>query len=633
MPRQLTSTTTLDNLKREARRWLNALRQNDAAAHERFQRAYPKHAGEPVLRDLQHALACEFAFENWKELKSAIQREAVSRTIETYQQAAQHFVDAYKGDIGALENLNHFYKRVFDLNDLKAEIWRRDYAFRQRSSRVPENYFPLAEAQLLLAQDAGFGSWEKLLRALEEGRPPQGAPYVLDTKKNGIGSRRRMSESDWDQLIGVMKERRIPRLTANGMMTDAALAKIAKLDFVTSLDLGGSRELSDDGLLQLAQMPQLQRLNLSEYPGGKLTDRGMEVLRHLPALREFEMTWQSGITDQGGSNLRFCDQLEIVDLMGSPTGDGVVEALQGKAKLRRLSTGRLLTDAAIPLLHQFPQMKTKTGMGFRLLLDGPITNAGLAMFAGLDGVTELDLFWHVSQITTDGFVHLRQMSNLEFLGCDGKLSDDIAMRHMGMLPKLKRVRIQESIASDDGFEALAKSQTIENVWGRVSPHFGNRGFLAFSKMPRLRTMGIGCRNVDDAVLSTLPEFPALRELTPIDFNDDGFKHISRCAMLERLSCMYCRETGDAATEALGELSIRFYHAGLTQITDYSLEVLGKMKSLEQVELYECLKITDAGLPFLAKLPRLQEVHLDGLPGVTLNGTRVFLPQVQVYYSA
>jgi hypothetical protein len=57
-----------------------------------------------------------------------------------------------------------------------------------------------------------------------------------------------------------------------------------------------------------------------------------------------------------------------------------------------------------------------------------------------------------------------------------------------------------------------------------------------------------------------------------------------------------------------------------------------MESLEQVDLYECMKITDAGLSFLARLPRLREVHLDGLPGVTLKGSEVFRPGVQVFYS-
>jgi hypothetical protein len=632
MQRKLTSATTLDNLKRESRRWLKALREGDPAARERFELAYPKHTGAPVLRDVQYALAREHGLNNWKELKLAVQQAAASRSAAAYEQAARDFVDAYRGDAAALDRLNRHYGRSFSFADLKAEIWRRDYAFRQRSSRVRENYFPIEEARTIIAQDAGFGSWEKLMDAAASGAAPQGAPFVLDTRDNRIGPRRRMSPRDWDELTGVMKERRIPALDANGQMTDEALARIAGLHFLTSLNLGGSRELTDDGLLHLARMPQLEQLDLSEYPGGKLTDRGLEVLRHLPNLRRFQMTWQSGITDRGVANLRFCDRLEDVDLMGSPTGDGAVEALQGKPNLHRLSTGRLLTDAGISLLRNFPLLRNAADPRAKLLIDGPFTNAGLAALAGLDGVVDLDLFWHVDRITTDGFAHLVRLPNLMALGCDGKLSDDVALAHIAALPRLKRLRIQESAATDGGFAALATSQSIESIWGRVCPNFGNRGFLAFSKMPALRSLGIGCGKVDDAALAVLPEFPALRELTPIGFQDAGFRHIGRCRNLERLTCMYCRETGDAATEHISGLSIRHYYAGLTQITDRSLEILGAIESLEQVDLYECLKVTDAGLPFLARLPKLREVHLDSLPGVTLEGTKIFRPGVYVYYS-
>ena len=141
-------------------------------------------------------------------------------------------------------------------------------------------------------------------------------------------------------------------------MTDSVLSRVAELEHVTSLNLGGSRQLTDDGLLQLARMPQLRQLDLSEYPGGNLTDRGLEVLRHLPELRRFEMTWQRGITDAGVSHLRFCDRLEHVNLMGSPTGNGAIAALQGKPHLSHFSSGRLVTDEAIPLLHNFPLLKT-----------------------------------------------------------------------------------------------------------------------------------------------------------------------------------------------------------------------------------------------------------------------------------
>jgi hypothetical protein len=48
----------------------------------------------------------------------------------------------------------------------------------------------------------------------------------------------------------------------------------------------------------------------------------------------------------------------------------------------------------------------------------------------------------------------------------------------------------------------------------------------------------------------------------------------RCRKLERLTCIYCRETWDAATEPILELAIKYYYAGLTQITDRSLEILG-----------------------------------------------------------
>src|SRR5262249_14258853 len=176
MQRKLTSTTTLDNLRLQARRWLKALREDNTEARERFERIYPKHTGTPVLRAVQYALAREHGFENWKELKLAVQQSAKSRTRAGYEQAARDFVDAYKGAGAAVERLNRHYGRSFSFADLKAEIWRRDYAYRQRSSRVPENYFPIEEAQVIIAQDAGFGSWEKLMDALAAGAPPQGAP-------------------------------------------------------------------------------------------------------------------------------------------------------------------------------------------------------------------------------------------------------------------------------------------------------------------------------------------------------------------------------------------------------------------------------------------------------------------------
>ncbi len=72
MNRKLTPQSTLENLKREAKRWLAALRTNDAEARARFDRASPNVSGDPTLRDVQHALAREHGFAGWTGLKDQL---------------------------------------------------------------------------------------------------------------------------------------------------------------------------------------------------------------------------------------------------------------------------------------------------------------------------------------------------------------------------------------------------------------------------------------------------------------------------------------------------------------------------------------------------------------------------------
>ena len=153
-------------------------------------------------------------------------------------------------------------------------------------------------------------------------------------------------------------------------------------------------------------------------------------------------------------------------------------------------------------------------------------------------------------------------------------------------------------------------------------------------MPTLRGIGISCKHVNDASLSALPSFPVLRQIMPMDVPDAGFRHVGRCENLEALWCMYCRETTDSATEHIEQLSrLKTYYAGMTQITDRSLEILGRMKSLEQLEFWGCQGITDVGLSNLSALPLLREITVSGSPGVTPDVVAAFPANVYVKYSA
>ena len=72
MSRALTSGTTLDQLKREAKQWLKALRTGDPEARARLLREHPSAPADAGLRHVQHALAREFGVPSWARLKALV---------------------------------------------------------------------------------------------------------------------------------------------------------------------------------------------------------------------------------------------------------------------------------------------------------------------------------------------------------------------------------------------------------------------------------------------------------------------------------------------------------------------------------------------------------------------------------
>lgn len=79
MGRALTPKTTLENLRKDAKRWLKAVRAGDTKARTRLVQAWSGAPAEPSLRDIQHALAHEYGVESWVALKAALDDLAIDR--------------------------------------------------------------------------------------------------------------------------------------------------------------------------------------------------------------------------------------------------------------------------------------------------------------------------------------------------------------------------------------------------------------------------------------------------------------------------------------------------------------------------------------------------------------------------
>ena len=92
--------TTLDTLRKSAKRWLKALRDGDPAARARLARAWPEAPERPTLRDVQHALARERGHQSWIALTRASEATPADAGHPTCRKYNDEYTQAQSVDEG-----------------------------------------------------------------------------------------------------------------------------------------------------------------------------------------------------------------------------------------------------------------------------------------------------------------------------------------------------------------------------------------------------------------------------------------------------------------------------------------------------------------------------------------------------
>jgi hypothetical protein len=114
MSDELPRRRSLDSLKKEAKRWLDALRANAADSRARLERAIPNPPAKPTLRDVHQALAREHGFPGWAALKRALEqtvassRDAGAKTLAHNEAMAEALLEAYR--TGTPEAMERHYR-------------------------------------------------------------------------------------------------------------------------------------------------------------------------------------------------------------------------------------------------------------------------------------------------------------------------------------------------------------------------------------------------------------------------------------------------------------------------------------------------------------------------------------------
>lgn len=627
----------LESLKKEAKRWLAALRAGDPAARERLTRTLTPPPDTPTLRDIQLALAREHGFAGWSDLKREIERGRAAATIARYQEMADVLLEAYR--TGTPEAMERHYRLTWHRREWKTmrsyvqlDLGKRPVHEEDDVELTPD------DARRLIALENGFRTWAELERYTRSAGP-RTVPRPLRLMPAGDADDRLpvAVTRNWDDAIRRLRTEPALTLSVGGQITDAVLAEIATIPGITALDLSGSKGLSEVGLRHLGDVGTLTRLDLNDTG---TTDQTLEVLSGLPNLERLSLA-STRVTDAGVAHLARCRRLRALNLIWTRTGDGAIRALAGIDSFRALTTGVATTDAGVAALHEIPAYQSWKGgeleVGLtsyrvqpnQVILYGTFSDRGMNALRGLDGLAGLNLAGEQKEVTPRGLEALITLPHLAWLALD---ADDASMPVVARIPGLRFLGVQDTVARDDAFEALATCATLESIWGRRCHNLRRRGFTALARLPRLSRLSVSCLNVDDAGVSALPSFPALKELMPMDIPDAGYRHIGKCEGLEHLVLMYCRDTTDRATEQITKLRLTYYFNSYTTITDRTPELLSGMDSLERITFSACNDITDAGLASLARLPRLRELRASGL-GLSPNAVAPFPPSVRVEVNA
>jgi beta-lactamase regulating signal transducer with metallopeptidase domain/protocatechuate 3,4-dioxygenase beta subunit len=172
-----------------------------------------------------------------------------------------------------------------------------------------------------------------------------------------------------------------------------------------------NNQTSDEALKHVAAFPRLKGLFLKE---GQASDEGLSNVRGLTNLERVFMWDAARVTDKGAAELAALPNLQYIHLSNSQITDEAIRLWQRLPKLHGLSLqGNRFTDRGLEYAAQIPNLREFfVGNG-----ETAITDAGLAYLAELPSLERLDL--QRTGVTDAGLAPLESLGRLKTLWLSG----------------------------------------------------------------------------------------------------------------------------------------------------------------------------------------------------------------------
>ena len=281
-------------------------------------------------------------------------------------------------------------------------------------------------------------------------------------------------------------------LRGQRLVSPAQLQRLASsLPALTTIDLGCCDSMTDEALLQLGKMNGLTSLRLADTDG--VTDSGLRHLSGLLSLTDLDLTGCSDVTDTGIGHLTGLDQLLTVSLKccDHVTDVGVSILSAACPRLTNLNLGCCqVSDEGLSAVVQH-----LTGLeALNLSWCDQLSDAGLALLAKLKRLRKLKLKG-CTLLSDLGAGHLTALQNLEKL--DLKLCVQLSEKALDSLRgQLQSCSIRSdstltcSIAEEAELEESC-SDSLARVVGQ--PHAANLTNSTDSSLRPITAAAVHCR--------------------------------------------------------------------------------------------------------------------------------------------
>jgi Leucine-rich repeat (LRR) protein len=395
---------------------------------------------------------------------------------------------------------------------------------------------------------------------------------------NGV----QLSEANLDQIVALSGVKSLTLGACN--LKDEDLARLARLESLTSLALYGSPMLTDAGIAHLAKLPRLESLDILST---QMSDDSWPVIGKLTALKSLRLGDRT-ITDAGFVHLRNLTQLEHLMIDGLKTISPRAMAEIGRlTNLNFLNLGRAqYGDAAMAELAGLTRL-TLLDLG-----DSGVSDRGLKHLRGMQSLIGLTL---PREITDEGMRIVADLPKLNGLTYDGSGVTHVGIAYLAKVSNLQSLSLSGDEITNQAMHEVARLHKLTVLWLGDCP-VGDEGLAALAPLKSLEFLLIDRTEISDEGLRHLAQFPRLTNLTLHDLAGDpngiscGLKHLQALTQLTSLD--------------VGSLS-----RGAAPLVDSDLEHVVVLKNLRELDLGS-FPVTDAGAERLLELPGLTRLTLD-----------------------